>query len=418
MLDVLEFPGLAAQADRIEWRDTVGLAELPNELARFDINLAPLEIGNPYCEAKSELKYFEAALADVCTVASSTEPMASAIRHRETGMLADSSEAWYEALKLLVGDSELRGQLAHAAYLDVLWRYGPRQRAESVKSLLDQVAGGHDAARGFELQLRQRHAPRTRSPELAPADIVFAANSLGIAEVSVIIPLYHYADYVTDALESVRAQSLQAIDLIVVDDCSTDDSLQVAKSWAEQQAQTDRFNRIVVLGNRVNQGLARTRNVGIDAAETEFVVPLDADNRLLPDFCARTLQSLRGTNAAFAYTKIQCFGSKDHVIGLDDFSPGRFVHSNYIDAMALVAKDAWAAVGGYTHIQHGWEDYDFWCCCVEHGIWGVHVPEILAEYRFHEKSMLRTVTEIRDNKLQVIRELESRHPWLSIGDRE
>ena len=52
MLDVLEFPSLVAQADRIEWRDVVPIADLPGELARFDINLAPLEVGNPYCEGQ------------------------------------------------------------------------------------------------------------------------------------------------------------------------------------------------------------------------------------------------------------------------------------------------------------------------------------------------------------------------------
>lgn len=216
----------------------------------------------------------------------------------------------------------------------------------------------------------------------------------------------------------MRAQTISPLDLIVIDDASTDDSLAVARCWAEEQAGTGHFNRILVLRNRTNQGLARTRNVGFDAAETEYVAPLDADNRLLPEFCATPLAALRTTHAAFAYTKIQSFGGTNHVIGTEDFVPMRFVQANYIDAMALVAKDAWAAVGGYTHIQQGWEDYDFWCCCAESGIWGVHIPDVLAEYRFHNASMLRTTTEVGENKRAVVRELESRHPWLSIIDRE
>ena len=70
-----EFPVLAACMHQIEWRDMVPLDRLPNEIARFDINLIPLEIGNPFCEAKSELKFFEAALVEVCTIASRTGPM-------------------------------------------------------------------------------------------------------------------------------------------------------------------------------------------------------------------------------------------------------------------------------------------------------------------------------------------------------
>ena len=69
-IDIEEFPALLKLADRIEWRSLRPLSELPEEIARFDINLAPLEFGNPFCEAKSELKYFEAALVDVPTIAS------------------------------------------------------------------------------------------------------------------------------------------------------------------------------------------------------------------------------------------------------------------------------------------------------------------------------------------------------------
>lgn len=414
MLDLDEFPPLQQRAGQIEWRDLVPISELPNELARFDINIAPLETGNPFCEAKSELKFFEAALAGVCTVASPTEPMRQAIRHGETGMLADTQDSWTAAMRTLVEDPALRERIAHAAYLDVLWRYGPQRRADQVLALVTQLAGGQDAARAFELEFRRGTARRSTLPDTGPSEVVFAADFLGTAEVSIIIPLFNYAGYVTEALDSVMLQTLGSLDLIIIDDFSTDDSLQVALTWAKGQADSGRFNRIVVMRNQSNYGLARTRNIGFDVAETEFVVPLDADNRLRPEFCAKTLAAVRGTRAAFAYTKIQCFGDHQHIIGTNTFSQMRFVHANYVDAMALVAKWAWAAVGGYTHIQLGWEDYDFWCCCIEHGFWGIHVPEILAEYRSHEGSMLRTITDIPHNQWKVARHLEGRHEWLSI----
>ena len=57
VLDPGEFPNLRCSAHQIEWREIVPLSRLPQEIARFDINLVPLELGNPFCEAKSELKY-------------------------------------------------------------------------------------------------------------------------------------------------------------------------------------------------------------------------------------------------------------------------------------------------------------------------------------------------------------------------
>jgi glycosyltransferase involved in cell wall biosynthesis len=238
---------------------------------------------------------------------------------------------------------------------------------------------------------------------------------LGDAAVTVIVPLYNYAGFIVEALESVRAQTLEALDLIVIDDASTDASLSVAREWAERNHA--RFNRILVLRNRANAGLARTRNTGFDAAETPFVLPLDADNRLLPTCCARTLDAARAAHAAFAYPGIQYFGGMNDVIGTAPFMPMKLAGGNYIDAMALVAKPAWAAVGGYAHIEHGWEDYDFWCRFAERGLLGVRVPEVLAEYRVHEASMLRTATDVVDNKPKVIAALQSRHAWLSIPYR-
>lgn len=416
MLDPAEFPELDGLDDKLEWRDLVPVTALPDELARFDINLAPLEVGNAFCEAKSELKYYEAALVDVCTIASPTGPMRRAIRDGVTGRLAETAEEWYAALRALVEDRALRERLGRAAQRDALARFGPERSAEALRNMLRQVLEPDVAVEAFELDwLRQRSATPV-TVDIPDSDVVFCADRHGIAAVTVTIPLYNYADFIEEALDSVRDQTLEALDLVVVDDCSTDDSLNVALSWVRHHAEL--FNRVVVVKNRANSGLARSRNVGFDRAETRFVLPLDADNRLMPECCERLLDALRQSGAAFAYPMQQCFGTASHVIGGEPFSPLRLASGNYIDAMALVAKSAWAKVGGYTHIEFGWEDYDFWCCCVEHGLRGAHVPDVLAEYRFHERSMRLTMTDKVENNLQVIRRLEERHGWLSIVYRD
>jgi GT2 family glycosyltransferase/glycosyltransferase involved in cell wall biosynthesis len=415
LLDIDEFAAIEARPEQIEWWPMLPLENLPEAMARFDINLAPLEVGNPFCEAKSELKYFEAALVEVPTIASPTGPLRRVISDGETGMLAASPDDWYRALIALVDDADLRRRIAHAAYLDVLWPYGPERRAERVQSMLRQVAGGEEGSRAFALELARETGLRHGRPPIPESEIIFAADRLGEAAVTVIVPLYNYAHFIIEALESVRAQTLDALDLVVIDDASTDDGLSVARDWAERNQA--RFNRILILRNRANAGLAHTRNAGFDAAETPFVLPLDADNRLLPDCCAHTLAVARANHAAFAYPAIQYFGGMDAVIGTAEFVPMRLAGGNFIDAMALVSKPAWAAVGGYAHIEYGWEDYDFWCRFAELGLLGVKVPEVLAEYRVHEASMLHTATDTTDNKPKVVSQLESRHAWLSIPYR-
>jgi GT2 family glycosyltransferase/glycosyltransferase involved in cell wall biosynthesis len=408
-----EFPELAAFDDRIEWRDMVPLADLPKEIARFSVNIAPLEPGNPFCEAKSELKFFEAALAGVPTVASPTGPFARAIRHGETGFLAEGDEAWYQALRSLLQDAALRSRVAQAAYHVCLGAYGPEARAESFSLMVAQMRGGEAGAAAFEREMYRAGCHSARVPHVPESETVFSIDRRGEAAVTVIVPLYNYADYVPEALASVVAQTLQKLDLVVVEDCSTDDSHEMVLAWAQLNA--GRFNRLRIVRHKVNSGLGFARNTGFALAETEFVLPLDADNRLRPGACETLLAALSASSAAFAYPQIQQFGDRTEVLGKLPYSILRLQAGNYIDAMALVRKSAWASIGGYDHVQFGWEDFDFWCRLAEHGRYGISVPEVLADYRAHDKSMLHLSTDVRENRARLAADMRRRHPWLDVA---
>jgi glycosyltransferase involved in cell wall biosynthesis len=412
VLDVEEFPALHGLEGQIEWRDFVPLECLPDEMARFDVNLAPLEVGNRFCEAKSELKLFEAALVDVPTIASPTGPYRRAIRHGETGFLATTSGEWQEALMQLIDDAALRRQVARAARRDALWHFGPEQRAEVMASLLDLLQGGRRAARTFELDIHRREV-RPAEPPLSDHEVVFEADCLGTAEVTVVMPLYNYAGYVEEALDSVRAQTLAVLDLVVVEDCSTDDSLAVALCWVQSNAA--RFNRVILLRNCANSGLARTRNTGFDAAETPYVLALDADNRLLPECAAACLRTAQDTGAAFAYPAIRKFGASQDLMGTQDYDPHRLIFGNYIDAMALISKAAWVAAGGYNRGRGGWEDFAFWCRLMERGLRGERVPGgPLAEYRVHASSMIQVSASQPKVMRRMMDEVTAAHPWLHL----
>ena len=80
--------------------------------------------------------------------------------------------------------------------------------------------------------------------------------------------------------------------------------------------------------------------------------------------------------------------------------------------MALVRRNAWESVGGYTHIEGGWEDYDLWCKLSGAGFHGVQVPELLAVYRSHADSMSHSVTS--GSRRALSRTLQERHPWLDL----
>jgi glycosyltransferase involved in cell wall biosynthesis/GT2 family glycosyltransferase len=410
LLDVHEFPELAEVQSQIEWRALVPLQELPLELARFDINLAPLEAGNPFCEAKSELKYFEAALAGVPTVASPTLVFASVIRDGETGFLASSEEDWYIAIRRLVDDPAKREWVARQAFHHVLAVYGEEARIDRMTSLAETLLyKGRRAARAFELDVKRTLLPRSPLPSIVSHEIIFENDKMAPAEVTVIVPLYNYSGLLVETLESIKAQTLSLLDLIVIDDASTDASLEVARTWIAKNA--DRFNRVLLIQNIVNSKLGLTRNVGFSAAETPFVLPVDADNLLLPECAEHLLQTIRDEGSAFTYSVLREFGNSAGLLGVHEYDPAVLRLGNYIDAMTLISKSAWASVGGYENAD-GWEDYDLWLKFVENGLYGHQVSRVLAGYRVHEQSMLHTQTEIDKNKR--FEHFTSKHPWIML----
>ncbi len=208
----------------------------------------------------------------------------------------------------------------------------------------------------------------------------------------------------------------------MVDDGSTDGSLEVVQAWMDANA--TRFNRVVLLAHPFSAGVAVARNAGFDAAETPFVLPLDADNVLLPACCERLVEALDGSAAAFAYPRIVHIGDTSELLESGDvrgyfpYVPQRLVASNYIDAMALVRKDAWAAAGGYRQGLSGWEDYDLWCRFAEIGLYGTQVAEDLALYRIHAGSMLHTLTHRGDRLAEVREAIVREHPWLHLESTE
>ncbi len=416
-IELAEFPELARLKSQIEWRDCVAVEELPYEYARFDINIAPLEVGNRYCEAKSELKYFEAALVGVPTIASPTKPFEAAIRPGQTGFLARNDEEWELILDQLVRDPKTGKRAASEARREVLWNYGPERRHLLMTRLMSQVfAPPPERAHRFLPGSGMEGPVKLPVPVIPESEVLFEAGYRGLSRISVVIPLFNYEQFVSDALDSVLHQSMRDIDIIVVDDVSTDSSVEVARKWLVEHARF--FNFVALLRNKENSKLGRTRNAAVAYCDTELFLPLDPDNLLLPDCVEKLAKELDETGAAFAYPTIELFGDRIGEMGQLEFDPALFRSGNYIDAMAMVRKACWLAVGGYAPLDPpGWEDYDFWCQLVEQGLTGTRAKKVLAKYRVHNSSMLHTTTELPTNKPRVIQELNERHPWLDLNVR-
>jgi len=244
---------------------------------------------------------------------------------------------------------------------------------------------------------------------------IFESDSKGHAEIAVIIPLYNYATTILECLESVASQDLEYLSVIIVDDASSDDGVERTISFLNSHV--DRFSHARVVRHKYNQGLAMARNSGIVWSSEPFLFLLDADNRIRPPALSRLLQALNISGAAFAYSQLRFFGEKCGIGHADIWEPSRLVEGNYIDAMALIRRDALETADGYAvlAVEQGWEDYDLWCRFAELGLDGVFVPELLCEYRVHAGSMLRTSTN--DHYATLMAEMALRHPSLFARQR-
>jgi glycosyltransferase involved in cell wall biosynthesis len=136
LLDLSErfnvFKSRITKINFVDWK------KLPSLMSSVDINLAPLEMGNDFTESKSELKYFEAAIVCVPTVASRTESFEHAIKHLETGILCyNNKDSWKSGILSLVMDSALRLRIAKNALEHVQREYTGSARNSILKKIFN-----------------------------------------------------------------------------------------------------------------------------------------------------------------------------------------------------------------------------------------------------------------------------------------
>jgi glycosyltransferase involved in cell wall biosynthesis len=179
----------------------------------------------------------------------------------------------------------------------------------------------------------------------------------GVSQVSVVIPAFNSADYLGEAIASVRAQTIQPLEILVVDDGSADATRDIARQAGAS-----------VLETATNNGPATARNLGIQQARGDLIAFLDADDVWEPEqlqTCAGLLDSY--PEAGVAFSLVTQFGASDHqqpaVLpdGVPVAAADFLWEQNPVIQSAVVARrNAVLAVGGYRDGMRHAEDYDLW----------------------------------------------------------
>jgi glycosyltransferase involved in cell wall biosynthesis len=206
----------------------------------------------------------------------------------------------------------------------------------------------------------------------------------------VVIPCYNHGEFVGEAVGSVVGAKREDVELIVVDDGSTD------KGTSEE------MNKLGAQGIRVirqeNGGLSAARNAGIVASQGEYIFPLDADDRMRSGWIDRGIQILDANpKVGVVYGNAECFGTRTGHWETGPFDPDRMLDMNYIHASALYRRSVWKQNSGYdVTMLHGLEDWDFWLGALEHGWQFSYIPEVFFEYRQAAESMVTRVRGLAD----------------------
>lgn len=192
---------------------------------------------------------------------------------------------------------------------------------------------------------------------------------------SIIVPIYNTRpEYIDECLNSVK-QIGPDIDyeVIVINDGSND---------VETLKKVDSLRSEYQIIDQVNKGLPSARNTGIRAAKGKYILPLDSDDLIHPEFNLFITQAIKCSEADLIYGNIQKFGDDNSVyISKPNFSLLELMYENQIPVSSMYKKEVWELVSGYDESYKTIEDWDFWIRLKQQNLRFVNVNHFVICYR-------------------------------------
>ncbi len=224
--------------------------------------------------------------------------------------------------------------------------------------------------------------------------------------VSIVVPVYNAGNYIEETIQMVEKQTFQSWELILIDDCSTDNSRQIIEAYLQKRlakAEGERLQRVRVISKEQNEGAAMARNTGMEAAEGRYIAFLDADDIWMSDKLQKEMDFLLKKQAAFVFSAYE-FGDENAK------GTGKIVHVPktltyrralsrtviFTTTVMLDRKNIPAELLKMPIVKS--EDTAFWWKLLKNGVTAYGMDEVLAIYR-------RPAQSLSSNKLEAIRRI-------------
>lgn len=229
-------------------------------------------------------------------------------------------------------------------------------------------------------------------------------------KVSIIIPCYNQGKYVAEAINSALRQTFKDIEIVCVNDGSTDNSVEIIKSFE------NKYKNFIFLNNEENRGVIYSRNFAIKNCNGTYILPLDADDIIEPTYVEKAVKILdNNPNIGIVYCKAKIFGNYDKYWNLKPFNKSDILYENCIFCSAIFRKSDFIKIGGYNNnMKYGCEDYDLWLSFIEQRLEVFQINEILFSYRQYDETSRTTIS--LKNKKEIWNNLIKNHINLYLND--
>jgi glycosyltransferase involved in cell wall biosynthesis len=305
---------------------------------------------------------FEAMAMGLPIVAPDLPAIGELLGETEDALISprDSVEAYASALAHLAADR---------AHLEA---QGAQMRARArAQFTVQQMADGHGELYDELVAAAQAHSEEKEEASAkrpAAEPIRFSGRPReGKPLVSVLVPHFNQARFLGECIESIRNQTYPEIEIVVVDDASTQADADAALSKLKVEG------GVTVMRLEENGGPSRARNVGLERCSGRYILPVDADNLLLPDAVENLVAQLSEADESvgFIYPNLQYFGNREDYYEVPEYNLYTLLHGNFCDTCSLLDREIFDAGERYMEeLRLGHEDWEFVLRLASRGVRG------------------------------------------------